>query len=194
MAPERLSFVDAVASTHAHTDHLDPQTLRAVLSGGGMLVCPAGIAQLARERSGAEPVVVGDGETVAAAGFRLTAVSARHPGPHCVGYLIEAGGRRIYHSGDTEPVDPGLLEVELALLPINGMLNNLDGAEAAALARLVGARLTVPCHYGMFAFNTASPDGFAAECERLGRPYRILRLGERWSSRSLGGSPAAALR
>ena len=41
------------------------------------------------------------------------------------------------------------------------------------------ARLAVPMHFEMFEFNTASPDAFAAECERLGQPYRVLRAGER---------------
>jgi L-ascorbate metabolism protein UlaG (beta-lactamase superfamily) len=71
--------------------------------------------------------------------------------------------------------------VDLALLPINGKLNNLDGAEAARLARLVEAQLAVPCHYDLFEFNTADPEAFAAECERLGQPYRVLRNGERVS-------------
>jgi hypothetical protein len=31
----------------------------------------------------------------------------------------------------------------------------------------------------MFEFNTASPDAFVDECERLGQPYRLLRAGER---------------
>jgi L-ascorbate metabolism protein UlaG (beta-lactamase superfamily) len=30
--PERLSLVDVVTSSHAHTDHLDPDTLRALLT------------------------------------------------------------------------------------------------------------------------------------------------------------------
>jgi L-ascorbate metabolism protein UlaG (beta-lactamase superfamily) len=171
--------VDAVASTHGHTDHLDPDTLRAVLAGGGTLVCPVGIVELAAERSGVEPVTISESETVEVSGFRLTAVPARHPGLHCVGYLIEAEGRRIYHSGDTEPVDPGIRGVDLALVPVNGMLNNLDGAAAAALARLVEARLAVPCHYEMFAFNTSSPELFVAECRRLGQEQRLLRAGER---------------
>jgi hypothetical protein len=33
----------------------------------------------------------------------------------------------------------------------------------------------------MFEFNTATPDEFVAECERLGQPYRVLQQGERWS-------------
>jgi hypothetical protein len=44
-----------------------------------------------------------------------------------------------------------------------------------------GVALAVPCHYDMFELNTASPDEFARECERLGQRYRILRAGERLS-------------
>jgi hypothetical protein len=31
----------------------------------------------------------------------------------------------------------------------------------------------------MFEFNTASPDEFVRECERLGQAHRVLRAGER---------------
>jgi L-ascorbate metabolism protein UlaG (beta-lactamase superfamily) len=35
IAPQRLGFVDLVTSTHGHTDHLDPDTLRPLLAGAG---------------------------------------------------------------------------------------------------------------------------------------------------------------
>ena len=66
VAPERLGFVDVVLATHGHTDHLDPETLPHV---GGTLVAPAGIAELARERSGREPVTLSEGESVEVAGL-----------------------------------------------------------------------------------------------------------------------------
>jgi hypothetical protein len=37
----------------------------------------------------------------------------------------------------------------------------------------------VPCHYELFSFNTASPAVFAAECERVGQAFRVVRAGER---------------
>ena len=48
--------------------------------------------------------------------------------------MIGAGARRLYHSGDTTWVDPGVRAVDVAFVPINGKLDNLDGTEGARLA------------------------------------------------------------
>lgn len=176
--PEQLAFADVVLSTHGHTDHLDGETLQGI---GAPLVAPAGIVELARERSGGPVTGISEGDTLDVAGFRIEAVPAEHPGEHCIGYVITVGGRRLYHSGDTTWVDPGIRGVDVALLPINGKLGNLDGPEAARLARTVEAALAIPCHYDMFEFNTATPDAFVAECERLGQPYRVPAPGERFT-------------
>jgi L-ascorbate metabolism protein UlaG (beta-lactamase superfamily) len=75
--------------------------------------------------------------------------------------------------------------IDVALLPINGraserrVAGNLWGREAAQLAKDIGAKLVVPCHYDMFGFNTATPEEFTTTCEQIGQPYRVLQLGER---------------
>jgi L-ascorbate metabolism protein UlaG (beta-lactamase superfamily) len=181
--PARLDFVDAVTASHGHTDHLDAETLQAV--GPRTLVCPAGTRELARERAGIEPLGLEEGQTVEVDGFAVTAVGAEHDAPGgALGYVVQAASRTLYHSGDTVEF-AGLAEslrlfaVDLAILPINGRLGNMTGPSAARLAREAGAGLAVPCHFDMFEFNTASPDEFVQECERLGQPYRVLRAGER---------------
>jgi L-ascorbate metabolism protein UlaG (beta-lactamase superfamily) len=86
------------------------------------------------------------------------------------------------------------LGVNVALLPINGRASerrvpgNLNGPEAAQLAKDIGARMVIPCHFEMFEFNTASPEEFEAECRRLGQPFQVLRCGERWDCGSGGTS------
>jgi L-ascorbate metabolism protein UlaG (beta-lactamase superfamily) len=185
VAPERLSFVDVVTSSHGHSDHLDPGTLPGVLSGGARLVCAAGCEELARERSGRPPfAALAVGEDVQVGGFRIEAVPAHHDGaPEAVGYVIRNGPFTLYHSGDTRRVQ-GIAEavvayaIDVALVPVNGRLGNMDGADAARLAYEAGATIAIPCHYEMFRFNTASPARFVAECVRLGQEYRLLAAGE----------------
>jgi L-ascorbate metabolism protein UlaG (beta-lactamase superfamily) len=81
--------------------------------------------------------------------------------------------------------------VDVAILPINGraperrVAGNLNGPEAAKLAKAIGARLVIPCHYEMFEFNTADPAEFIRTAESIGQPYHVLRCGERWESADL---------
>ncbi len=130
--------------------------------------------------------------------FHFTAVPAAHDkltmddrGRHVfLGYVVKAGSSVVYHSGDTVVYDDMVdalrpFNVDVAILPINGKVGNMSGPDAARLAKDIGAKLVIPCHYDMFEFNTASPDAFVAECERLGQPYKVLRAGERWSSTEL---------
>ncbi len=209
--PERLDFIQVVTASHAHTDHLDPDTLRplAAANPGLHLVCPESIRRTARERSGLPDLRIHGMDTTSHVQTRLGeavlhAVPAAHEGlerdPHGrllhLGYVIQLGPFCIYHSGDTVryPDMDRLLrpfQVDLAILPINGraperrVAGNLDGPEAARLARDIDARLVVPCHYDMFEFNTASPEPFAGECRRLGQPFRVLQQGERLTLRAI---------
>ena len=197
--PARLDFVDVVTSSHTHTDHLDAETLLPLFAASprARLVIPAANVEFVVTRLGFERrdrlVPVGEGERVKLNGFALEAVPAAHEtcAPEFAGFVATVGRHRIYHSGDTV-LFPGMeerlrrFEIDLALLPINGraperrVSGNLSGPEAAQLANAIGARWVVPCHYEMFAFNTASPDAFIAECKRLSQPHAVLRAGQRW--------------
>jgi L-ascorbate metabolism protein UlaG (beta-lactamase superfamily) len=199
--PQKLRRIAAVLASHHHTDHLDGETLRAVFAAnpGGVLVVPFPHRELAAERTGlAGDRIVGldDGTSVDVGAFRVEAVPAAHEvveqdaDGHMfyLGYVVSAGPFRVYHAGDTVPYDemaPRIGPVDLALLPINGrdrargVAGNMDGAEAAALAAALPARIAVPCHFEMFEFNTADPGEFLAACEDLGVRATRLRAGER---------------
>ena len=133
--------------------------------------------------------------------FTFTGIPAAHdtveldPEGRCrfLGFIVRFGPWTLYHSGDTRwhAQLPALLEMhrpDVALLPINGhdparrVAGNLDGQEAARLAKGCGAGLVIPHHFEMFAFNTAAPNTFRAACAALAQPCRVLRCGERWSS------------
>jgi L-ascorbate metabolism protein UlaG (beta-lactamase superfamily) len=119
-----------------------------------------------------------------------------------LGYVIELGGVRVYHSGDCLwwPGQERVLRdlgVHVALLPINGrdpireaenIVGNMDHREAALLAAAAGVELLVPMHWDMFDGNRGFPDQLVAVIERLGldvptfvprhmRPFRFVSAG-----------------
>ncbi|MBI3880524.1 MAG: MBL fold metallo-hydrolase [Verrucomicrobia bacterium] len=206
IAPERLDFIDLATSSHNHTDHLDAETLLPLASVNPklQLVIPEANRAFVTDRLKCPrefPHGLDAGVSLTLGNFTFHGIPAAHneldrdaEGRHkFLGYVIEAGPWRIYHSGDTK-LFPGMeewlrpLKVSVALLPVNGdrperrVAGNLDGKEAAQLAHAIGADVVIPCHYDLFEFNTATPDGFVGECRRLHQHYSVLQNGERWSA------------
>ena len=202
IAPDRLTGINVITTSHSHTDHLDAATLLPLFSVNptAQLVAPRANRRIIFERLGndaARLVEMDAGESSTAGGVEFHGIPAAHntverdERGHCrfLGYVARVGALTVYHSGDTVLHDglvPALkkLRVDAALLPINGnkperrVSGNLDGVEAACLAKEIGAAVVVPHHFDMFAFNTEPPDLFESECRRLGQPFRTLRNGE----------------
>ena len=202
IAPEKLDCIDVVTSTHNHTDHLDAETLLPLRQANPdlALVLPEANRAFAADRLGTDPawpIGLNAGEQAEVQDFLFYGVPAAHNalekdahGKHkYMGYVVAFGPYTVYHSGDTlwyKGMEDllGTFDIDLALLPINGnkperrVAGNLDGLEAARLAKKIGAGQVIPCHYEMFEFNTASPVPFKEECNRLDQPCTILRAGE----------------
>ena len=206
IAPDALDFIDLTTSSHNHTDHLDGETLTALMQANPemQLLVPAANRAFAAERLGVDPdqlEAIDAGQSIVLGPFEIHAVPAAHEdlskddrGRHqFVGYVAKLGPWTIYHSGDTIPYD-GMEEIlqqrkiDVALLPINGrrperrVAGNLWGREAANLAKAIGARMVIPCHYDMFEFNSETPEEFETTCQALGQAHQTLQAGQRWSS------------
>ncbi len=203
VAPEKLNMVRVVTSSHQHQDHFDEETLNPLskANNGLQLVLPEATVDAARKRLPDTKIVfhpINDTQTISVEGWEFTGVAAAHPEVErdelgrCsfLGFIIRRNGLTIYHSGDTvwhDGLIPSLLphQCDLMLLPINGQKaerrvpGNLNGTEAAALAKATQAGLVVPCHYEMFKFNTESPDEFVKVCERLDQRHHLMRCGQR---------------
>ncbi len=201
--PARLTFVRRLTSSHNHTDHLDAETLGPLRHANPDMTIVIAEANrdfvATRLRIDRETLVaIAIGAHVDVGPFRIEAVPAAHEelDAQFVGYVVRCGAWTLYHSGDTMRFD-GMVDVlrphavDVALLPINGraperrVAGNLDTAAAAELARDIGARVAIPCHYEMFAFNTADPATFVHACRAVGQRGDVLRCGEQWASTSL---------
>jgi len=204
IAPERLTGITRVTASHVHTDHLDAETLipLAASNPGFRLYLPHPIWDEVNKRTGDAEITAcpnGDHDHYYEGNWEIAGTVAKHNevvrseigDSHYIGTLVRCGPFRIYHSGDTLWHDDIVKQcrafgpIDIAFLPINGnepqrrVAGNLNGTEAAALAKFIGARVVVPCHYDMFEFNTASTDEFTHACDRLSQPYRVLRCGEK---------------
>jgi L-ascorbate metabolism protein UlaG (beta-lactamase superfamily) len=156
--------------THHHGDHFDAAALRGVLGDTGILVVPDTVAPFADTRGMRvqtarlfEPVFLPRG-TAAFAAISVPAVDGLgHPQ---VSWVVDAGGKRIFHGGDTAwhgywwDIARAYGPFDLAFLPINGFRQvtgrytdtgvpmSLTPEQAAAAAELLRARLAVAIHFG----------------------------------------------
>jgi L-ascorbate metabolism protein UlaG (beta-lactamase superfamily) len=203
IAPERLDFIEAVTSSHNHTDHLDAETLIPLLKANPELTVLVSRASVEFAASRLQitpgrltPIRV-DQEPISVGPFTFDALPSAHEtleqdlnGDYkCLGFIIHVAGRTIYHSGDAVPYD-GLVErlrrwkIDVAILPINGrdaargVPGNFTAEEAAGLGKAIDAGLVIPCHYEMFEFNSVSPGGFEEAARQIGQKYHVMKCGE----------------
>ena len=186
---EELRGVSLFFGTHNHSDHMDIPSWKIWLK-----TCPdarfvfprAHTDFLLREGFPADRLIgMNDGETVQAGSLTIHALAAAHEfldrdpatGLYpCLQYVLEGGGKRIYHAGDTlryEGMLPALQALghfDAAILPINGRdatryrancIGNMTFQESADLAGELRPGLVIPGHWDMFAANSADPHAFA---------------------------------
>jgi L-ascorbate metabolism protein UlaG (beta-lactamase superfamily) len=196
--------IDYLLITHDHYDHLDRRTIEGLASKTRWAIAGLGIgAHL--EHWGFPKERIREGDWFDA--FRLDAGVAVHvlPARHYsgrtlrrnqslwVGFALEAGGRRLFFSGDTG-FGPHLADIaqrfdgfDLAVLDA-GQYNprwafiHMTPEEAAHAADILGAKALLPAHVGRFALaRHAWDEPFErAVAASQGKRYKLLtpQIGE----------------
>ncbi|WP_053960973.1 MBL fold metallo-hydrolase [Sulfobacillus thermosulfidooxidans] len=178
-----LGPIDWIFSTHEHLDHFDWDSIVQLKKSNPRLqiVAPAHLRQRILEAGflASEHVVPALYEWVDInLALKIQAIPSVHAlhveqgyqleeEDQFLGFIMEFGGIRVYHSGDTI-LSPALFEtlrtsgIHVALLPINGrdffreredIVGNLSAWEAVELAGRIGAKVLIPMHYDAFANN-----------------------------------------
>jgi L-ascorbate metabolism protein UlaG (beta-lactamase superfamily) len=205
---EDLPAIDLILLTHAHMDHLDMASLRRVIRATRRLrgrapevVVPRGVKDLVQRLGFSTVHEMEWWQQMTIQGLTITMTPCQHWGARMFrdthrgygGYVIEGGGQRVYHSGDTAYFD-GFREIgrrlkpEVALLPIGAYFpdsyRSVHTSPEEAVRGFVDlqADTMVPMHYGTFRLGREPMDEpvqrLEAEARRLGITNRINILEE----------------
>lgn len=172
---------DVMIFTHNHLDHYDPETAKRFLSADSpiLVLAPGSVWNEVRKIGGNHNYVLFNRHTSwTEKGIKFTAVKAAHSDETAVGVLIDDGEKKYYITGDTlynEEIFADIpQDITAVFLPINGAGNNMNMSDAKAFAERIGAKYTVPIHFGMF--DEINADAFECDNKVIPKIYKEIEL------------------
>lgn len=188
-----LPDIDLVLVTHAHFDHLDKKTLRAVAAEQPIVV-PQNVGNLVHGLGFNRVDELRTWQSIEHEDVKVTLTPAHHWGARMLhdshrgfgGFLIEFAGRSILHCGDSAyvknifPQIANRARVEIALMPIGAYDAptkrnvHMNPEEAILAFQELRAEKLVPMHYGSFRLSYEPPHEPPARLIERAREVGIL--------------------
>lgn len=166
---ESLRDLDAIAVTHLHPDHVDPERfpeLARVNPGARLLIEPEAIQALAIGPAN----VFAAGAVTTVGGIRIEAVGGRHASNHDqvsplgnVGLILTDSAKlRLFHPGDSYDETPG--DIDVLGLPLSAPWCRMS--ETLDFLRAVKPKVAIPIHDGLL--NEAGHGAYLMHVETFG--------------------------
>lgn len=163
---DEIDQADWVLVTHGHHDHYG-DAVDLARKTDAELISSFEITEDAQQ-NGVEAVdPMNIGGTIVNQGLTVHMTEAQHSSSglgHAAGFVIEWGGHRIYHAGDTGLFSDmklirDFLQPQLGLIPIGDRFT-MGPTSAARAVEYLGVDQVIPMHYNTFEFVEQDPETF----------------------------------
>jgi L-ascorbate metabolism protein UlaG (beta-lactamase superfamily) len=186
-----IENLDYVLCTHGHFDHF-ADAIPLAKRTGATLVSTFEIVSFAQSQGveNAHPLHIGGGFTFPFGYVKMTPalhggqVAGDNEGAYTTvpgGFLMNLGGKRLYHAGDTALLtDMTLLagQVDIALLPIGDNFT-MGPDDAARAVGFIQPKVVIPIHYNTFDMIAQDAEAFRAKVGTLAM-VEILKPGDEY--------------
>ncbi len=201
LSPKDLPPIDLILLSHAHFDHWDRATLRALEGSGTTIVTASRTTNLLKVERYKAVHELGWDQEIRVGSFQIRAIEVNHWGARIRtdtyrgynGYLLDSGKYRIVFGGDTAYTDtfrkarPGK-PVDLAIMPIGAydpwIHVHCNPEQALRMATDIHAEHVLPVHHQTFKL---SREPFLEPVERLlaavgkdSHRVALQRIGQEW--------------
>lgn len=175
--------VDIILVTHKHGDHCDDKSINEIMKNAKVKLYTTKEVRANHEISPTK--IVKQGDVLNFGGIKIEVVKAVHGYVslmkgrfvhEAVGFIIDDGKVRVYHTGDTLAFETDY-KCDILLAPICNHAVVMGPWEAGHFANEVGAKLLIPLHYDAER-HPVDMKYIKEELAKSKVKYRFLKIGE----------------
>lgn len=178
---EEWAGIDAVLLTHKHKDHVHVEGIEHLLTNGKTAIYSTKEVQDAY--SSLKISIIAEGEIFQVNDITIEVTTALHGYipklremnieiTENVGFIVDDGSTRFYHTSDTIGF-PNEYSCDVLAIPVNNHGLCFGAEDAAMFAAATGATTVIPCHYDNPVFP-ADMEAVVASFAKANIPLKIL--------------------